>query len=322
MKKLSKIFSFILLCSIIICSNDIFTKDTNKALAAANIRLSDASLILELGHYKTLKVYGTSSKPSWSSSNTWIASVTSSGKVTAKAAGTATITAKVNGKKLSCKLTVVRMNKKKLTLKPGQSYNLSLEGTKSTISWSSSNNKVAKVTSSGKVTAVASGTATVTASVNGKKITSQINVVDINIKNVIMEVGGFAGYTEYLEVKNAPGKVSWSSSNKAVATVASDGTVSAKGPGQATITATVDGVKLTSKIKVLSENVREFTLKMGETKQLKIYGTDSSIKWHSNKKSVALVSEDGRVSTVKPGSAIIMAYVDGLNIQSRVYVVE
>ena len=322
MKKLSKIVSLVLLCSIFIYSSNIFTKNILEAQAASNIRLSDTSLALELGHYKTLKVYGTSSKASWSTSNSWIASVSSSGKVTANAAGTATITAKVSGKKLTAKVTVLRMSKKELTLKPGDSYELSLQGAKNAISWSSSNKKVAKVSDSGKVTAVAAGTATINATVNGKTISSQVNVVDINNKNVLMEEGGFSGYTYYLKVSNAPGKITWTSSNKAVATVASDGTVSAKGPGTATITATVDGVKLTSKIKVISVNIREFTLKMGETKQLKINGTNSPVTWLSNKKSVALVSENGVVSTVNPGSALIMADVDGRTVLTRVNVVK
>jgi len=322
MKKMGKILSVMLLCSIFVCSSVIFTKDIRQAQAAANIRLSDTSLSLELGHYKTLKVYGTSSKVSWSSSNSWIASVSSSGKVTAKAAGTATITAKVNGKKLTCKVTVLRLKDKQLTMKAGDTYNLNLEGSKSKISWKSSNKSVAKVSDNGKVTAVAPGTATITATVDGKTLNSQVYVVELNLDNFIMELGGFSGYTEYLNVNNAPGKVTWTSSDKSVVTVASDGTVSAKGYGEATITATVDGVKLTSKVRVLAENIREFTLKMGETEQLEIYGTNSPVRWHSNKKSVALVSEDGVVSTVSPGSAIIMAYVDGKNLLSRVTVIE
>lgn len=322
MKKLSKIVSVILLCSIFVYSSNIFTKDIKEAQAASNIKLSDTSLVLELGHYKTLKVSGTSSKVTWSTSNSKIASVTSGGKVTANAAGTATITAKVNGKKLTCKVTVLRLKNKNLTMKPGDTFDLKLEGTSSKITWSSSNPSVAKVNTNGKVTAVASGTATISATVSGKTISSQISVVDINSKDVLMEVGGFSGYTYYLKLSNAPGKISWSSSNPSVATVASDGTVTAKGYGQATITATVDGVKLTSKIKVLAENIREFTLKMGETEKLEIYGTNSPVTWYSNKKSVALVSEDGVVSTVSPGSAIIMADVDGRTLLSRVTVIK
>ena len=322
MKKLSKIVSVILLCSIFIYSSNIFTKDIKQAQAASNIKLSDTSLVLELGHYKTLKISVTSGKPVWSTGNSWIATVTSGGKVTALAAGTTTITAKVNGKTLTCKLTVVRMNKKNLTLAVGQNYTLSLGGTSSTINWSSSNKAVAKVDNNGKVTAVATGVATINAVVSGKTISSQVNVVDINSKDVLMEYGGFSAYTYYLKVSNAPGKITWTTSNPAVATVAADGTVSAKGPGEATISATVDGVVLTSKIKVISENIREFTLKMGESKQLKILGTNSPVEWHSNKQSVALVDENGVVSTVKPGSAIIMAFVDGRNVKSRVHVVE
>lgn len=322
MRKLRKVVSTILICSIVIFSNVLFTNDIAIAQASANIRLSDTALTLELGHYKTSKIYGTTAKASWRSSNNWVATVSSSGKITAKAVGTATITAAVSGKKLTCKVTVIRMRKKTLTMAIGQTKALTVSGTKSLVTWTTTDPLVATVSDNGEVTAVAAGVTSVIASVDGKALTGTVTVVDINKKDVIMEIGGFSGYTYHLKINNTTSKITWASSNTSIAIVSSNGTVSAKGTGSVTITASVDGVILTSNIKVIGENIRTFTLKMGETKKLEILGTTSKVKWHSNNKTVVLVTDDGTVSTVAPGSAIIMAYVDGRNVKSRVTVVE
>ena len=75
------------------------------------IALSKSSLSLGLKATETLKVIYTpastsTKKVTWSSSKPSVATVNSSGKVTAKKAGTATITAKVGGRQATCKVTV------------------------------------------------------------------------------------------------------------------------------------------------------------------------------------------------------------------------
>jgi chitinase len=321
MKKLRFIFSFLLILSIAFISITQFTKD-NSAQAANSIRISNTSYTLELGRYKTLSVYGTSSKVSWYSSNNWIASVSSGGKVTAKAAGTATITASVAGKKVTCKVTVLRLKDKAVTLTTGMSKTITVDGTKNIVTWSSSNKSIATVSSGGKITAIAPGIATITASVDSKKITSKVTVVDIDNKSLVMEVGGFSGSVKTLRINDTTSKITWSSSDESIATVNSNGRVFAKDAGTVTITASVDGVKLNCKIKVLTMSTRTFTLKMGETKKLAINGTTSEVIWHSNKRSVATITSDGTVHTTAPGVATIMAYVDGRNVKAKVTVVE
>lgn len=76
--------------------------------AAASIKLSKLSLTLNKGKSVTLKatVKGTSSKVVWKSSNTSVATVTNKGKVTGKKPGTCTISATINGKKATCRVTV------------------------------------------------------------------------------------------------------------------------------------------------------------------------------------------------------------------------
>jgi chitinase len=321
MTKLKLYFTSILIISAVIISSTLFTKDIPTA-QAATVQISDKSLTLELGHYKTLRISGTTKKASWHSSNTWVATVTSGGKVTAKATGTATITASVNGKKLTCKLTVIRLKDKTVTLVSGYTQTLKVTGTAGKVTWSSSDSDVASVSSNGTVTAKASGTATITASVDGKKLTSSVTVVGINYDDILLEEGGITGNYRILSILNTKSKVAWSSTDNSVVTVSSSGKVLAKGPGTATVKASVNGLIVTCKVRVISENIRNFTLKMGETEKLEIYGNIGEVIWHSNKKSVANVSSDGVVSTVAPGSAIIMAYVDDMNVMARVTVVE
>lgn len=321
MRKLKFIITSIMISSILFIANTVITNDIAIAQASNYISISDKSITLELGHYKTLKVNGTTKKVTWKSGNTKVATVTSSGKVTAMAVGSTTITATVGSKKVTSKVTVIRIKEKKLTLTPGQTSTLKVTGTSSPITWSSSDKSVVTVSDTGIVTAKAPGSANVIAAVDGKQLISSITVISLNATEKVMEVGGFSGYTFTLKMLGTTDKVTWTSSNPAVATV-KDGVVSAIKAGSTKITATVNGVSLSCNIKVLSENLRSFTLKMGDTQKLKILGTTSEVRWHSNKRSVALVSSDGTVSTVAPGSAIIMAYVDGRNLKARVTVVE
>lgn len=317
MKDRKLIRSLLLFFSLAIFTAILFTNDNTVAKAANYISISDKTLTLELGHYKNLKVYGTTSKPTWRSSNDWIASVSSSGRVTAKASGTATITATVNGQKVSCKLTVLRLKKKVVTLAPNQTEQLILEGTKSKANWTSSDKTVATVSDTGLITAKGSGTATITASVDGKNLTSKVTVIDINEKELTLA----SGSSKSLNIANAKGKVSWSSNNTSIATVSSSGKVTAKNAGTATITGTVDGTKITSKVTVLKMNKESLTLSLNQTGTLKVDGTNSDITWSSSNKDVATVSKSGKVTTKDIGTATITASVDGKTFTSKITVV-
>ncbi len=113
----------------------------------------------------------------WTSSDESVAMV-DNGKVTALKAGKATITAKCGSKSAKCSVTVsvpvssVILNKTMLSLTIGETARLKatitpIDATIQTITWSSSNNNVATVSSTGFVTAIAEGTTTITASADG-----------------------------------------------------------------------------------------------------------------------------------------------------------
>lgn len=73
---------------------------------AASVKLNRKKATIIKGKTLKLKVSGTKNKVTWKSSNKKIASVSSTGKVTAKKSGTATITAKIEKIQLKCKITV------------------------------------------------------------------------------------------------------------------------------------------------------------------------------------------------------------------------
>lgn len=131
-----------------------------------------------------LKVKGTSRKVTWSSSDKKIATV-KNGKVTAKKKGSVRITAKVSGKKYTCRITVKdklsKINKTKATLaitetKTAPTVQLKVTGNKAT--WTTSNKTVATVSKTGKVTAKKKGSATITAKVGKRKLTCKVTVTD------------------------------------------------------------------------------------------------------------------------------------------------
>lgn len=75
--------------------------------AAAKVKLNETALVLKEGSSYQLKISGTSKKVSWSSSNKKVVTVSSKGKVKARKAGEAVITAKVSSKKYKCRVTVL-----------------------------------------------------------------------------------------------------------------------------------------------------------------------------------------------------------------------
>lgn len=175
--------------------------------AATKPKLSKTKITMTVGQSKKLKVKGISKKRAkrikWKSSKKKVVTVTKTGKLKARKAGKATITAKVGKKKLKCKVTVKKRSKKStkkkesnssskkmwlsktsVTLQAGSGVDLVLHNAKNVVKWSSSNNKVAwadRATSSSKnlgtIQAVSKGTAVITAKVDGKTFKCHVKVI-------------------------------------------------------------------------------------------------------------------------------------------------
>lgn len=120
------------------------------------------------------------------------------------------------------------------------------------------------------------------------------------------------GQTLQLKLANVDGKVTWSSSDKTIATVSAAGKVTAKKKGTATITAKNGGKKYTCKITVETPKLNKTTLAIaeGKTYKLKLSGTTQTVKWSSSDRTVAKVgSTTGKVSAVGAGECTITAKI-------------
>ena len=108
MKLFKKLFlSIFIITTVFIFSQiSLLELPTTSIVQASSISINKKKYTLVKGSTLKLKINGTSKKVKWSSNNKKIATVNSSGKVTAKKKGTCTITGKVNGKKYTCKITV------------------------------------------------------------------------------------------------------------------------------------------------------------------------------------------------------------------------
>ena len=256
---------------------DVPTGDTPTEVTY-NYEINKTTLTLEVGATEKLTVSVTPNKEFsavFSSSNAEIASVANDGTVTAVSAGTATITVEVDGKELTCSVTV---NAKPVVYEYSLNFNsitIQEEQTKKLLvivdpekeispNFVSSNPDVATVSVDGTVTGVSEGTATITVTVDGKELTCSVTVnakpieytYEINKSNLDLNLGE----TDELKIIVTPEPETsvvptWTSSNDNVATVSAAGLVTAVGKGSATITASLNGEEYTCAVTVNSDVV-------------------------------------------------------------------
>jgi|GEM_PF-1132072 len=233
-------------------------------------------------------------------------------------------------------VTVTNLSSQTLTLKKGKTKTLKVKvassgSTSSKVTYSSSNRKIVKVTSSGKVTAKKKGKAVITVTSKADKtkktkitvtVGTPVSKVKLNVSKKSLKKGKTVKLKATVLKKTASNrKVVWSSSNTKVATVSKYGKVTAKKGGSAIITATAadgSGKKATCKITVpqlvtrLSLNKSSATILTGKSVTLKATAspsnaTNKNVTWTSSNTSVAKVSSAGKVTGKKAGTATITA---------------
>lgn len=309
----------------------------------------DSMLLSTKGTGSTVKlepvVNGASKKVVWTSDDASVATV-KGGKVTGKKTGETEITATANGVSAKCKVRVeeglVSVNEERIQLymasNAAETKQLKTNASRNDIVvWSSSDEKVASVDSSGLVSAKGAGTALVTAACNGKTDTCIVEVADsattLQERIVYLKTKGSAKtYTLDCQVTGRKNAVKWKSSDTKVASV-NKGRITAKKPGTAVITAEANGVTDTVTVKVqeftpsVTLSQREYTLYTkgkGNTVSIKavVDGADKKAVWQSSNDKVAKVDAKGKVTAVKAGSALVTAEANGVTAKCWVRVKE
>lgn len=236
------------------------------------------------------------------------------------------------------KVESVSLNSTSLTIVEGESQSLIATVSPSTatnkaVIWSSSNSSVATVDDRGTVTAIAPGTATITAKSDdgGKTATCsvKVNTKVYPVESVFLDKttaeiteGETLTLTATIKPENATNKnVIWSSSNEEVATV-KNGVVTAIKEGEATITAkTADGGKTATcnvivnpkTVSVTGVDLNKTSIELGEGDKTTLLATifpenatNKNVLWSSSDDNIITVN-NGELTAISPGNAIVYA---------------
>jgi uncharacterized protein YjdB len=302
-------------------------------------------------------------KVEWSSTAPDVLGLTSDATVTGRKIGRADVVLRVDNKVgttgvrvLSKPVASVFANPSSLQLAPGQTAQLvattyDVHGDPipgRNVSWSSSNNGVATVSSSGLVTTIAAGEADITVNAEGRKTTVPVTVsgsaangsatpvasvaVTLNATTLVAGQSTQANAT----LKDANGNVLngrsivWTSSEVTVASVNATGLVTALKGGAVTITASSEGRSgnaslVTAMPTTTAAPVSSVTLSVasaidvGKTAQASVTLKDEqgnvlgnrSVAYVSSDANIATVSQTGLVTAIRGGSVILTASSEG-----------
>ena len=340
------------LCIVCTALLTVFCSKSDPDVKVTGVSLNKTVLSLTEGESETLKATlkpedATNVQVAWSSSDSSVAAVDQTGKVTAVKEGEATVTVKTidGGKTATCKVTVspknvavtgVELSKTTLSLTVGKTENLTAtvkpdNATNKSVTWRSDKTDVATVDANGKVTAVKEGEATITVTtVDGAKTAeckvtvSSVTVtgVSLNKTSITLVEGANETLVATVEPTDAANRnVTWRSDKTTVAVVDQTGKVTAIKAGTAYITVTTqDGGKTaTCEVTVVPEpvtgislNKTSITLTEGADETLVATvrpsnAANKKVNWTSDDTTVAVVDATGKVVAMKAGSATVTA---------------
>ena len=226
-------------------------KAAEAALVKVTVTLDKTSATVYTGKTASLKTTSNDAAKTvtYTTSNNAVATVSSTGVVKGVKAGTAVITATCGNATATCKVTVkapsVKFAKKSAVVYKGKTATVkaTLAGV-SSVTYKSSNTKIATVNSkTGTVKGIKAGTVTITAT-NGKlKATYKLTVKNPTFTLTKSSATIAKGKTTTIRSKATPvSTVTYTSSNKKVATVTGKGVVKGISKGKATITVKCNGI--------------------------------------------------------------------------------
>ena len=221
----------------------------------------------------------------------------------------------------------VKLNKNDITFGIGEKYTLVTtveNGDISQVAFTTSDRKVATVDNNGKITAVGTGTATITANTyNGLKAKCKVTVkkladsIKLDKTSITLGVGEQYDFSSSIPNGTAAYFRSYYSDNTAIATVQkSGGLMTAKTAGTTTIRCKLSsGREATCKVTVKSApssvtlNYTTSTLKVGQSEAIKVTYNNNAYsfknKWTNSNTYVATVNSDGKIYAKSLGSTTI-----------------
>ena len=305
----------------------------------------------------------------WESSNSAVAAVSSTGLVIAVAPGTATITATSGSVHGTADVTVSLVPARKVTLTPDalsftegdqgtqlevallDSAGGTLSQTGRVITWSSNNSNVASVNGTGFVTPGVAGQAVITATLQGTGLSATATVTVARVPVASVSVAPSLDTLVVLQQQqltatplDADGNpltgraITWDGSDDNIATVSSNGRVTALSPGTMTVSATAGGKTGTATIVVIDVPIA--SIELSPTTQSVVVGqttpaftvmakdaaghvlTGRTVTFNSDNTGVATIDASGVATGVTAGTAHITASSEGVTSNAATLTVE
>lgn len=316
---------------------------------ASGVKMNYSELTMDRGEYFDMEVTvtpitSTEASLIWESLNTKVATVSSTGRITARAEGTAIIAVRtLSGVTSYCTVTVLEpvtsleLDPTDLVIDVGEKFTIDPVFKPETpsikeVKWTSYNEKIATINALGEVEGISRGSTIITCETidGGYRAFCLVQVVDPALQITITPDNYRLGYgkTTMLEVKvtnhgeevkNMP--IIWESSDEDICTVDETGRVTGVDYGYATIRAEIDdeyGAYATCEIRVVREvtsirlNHSVLTVIQGHTVSLKAdvqpsNATYTDAAFSSDDEKIAAVDEDGMITGIKPGNTWIWA---------------
>ena len=309
----------------------------------STISLNETNKFMNIGSALDLtatvtKDSATNKNVTWSSSNSDVVSVDGNGHLYAQNPGLAVITATAadgSGVSASCVIrsvipvTSISVQPDTIRLLVGDSQKtyatISPEGASiQDVTWTSSNEAVAKVDSDGEVFAIGVGKAKITATSNdGNNIQAscavyvtpviKITSLKINSKETTMLSGKTRQLTARITPTNTTESVSWYSTDTSIVVVDDSGRITTVGPGTAEVVVAggINNAESSCIIHSLAISQSRITLEQYDPFDLAVDGAVTTVSWRTGNPRVATITATGHIVGRMAGTTTVTATVDG-----------
>jgi len=325
---------------------------------AASVPAGQTQAFTATGHYSDNSTQDLTSAVTWTSSDPTIANINTSGVATGvKAGGPVTITAQQGSVKGMAQLTVTAAVLQSITVSPvtasvaagltqqfiatGNYSDNSTQDLTNSVSWTSSDNSIATISTTGLATSVkASGPIVIKATQGSVFGTAQLTVTAAVLQSITVSPGTAsvaAGLTQQFtatgnysdnSAQDLTNSVSWTSSDNTIATISTTGLATGvKTGGSVTIKATQGSIFGTAQLTVTAAVLQSITMSPGTasvaaglTQPFTATGRYSdnstqdltnSVSWTSSDNSIATISTTGHATGVKAGGPVTIKATQG-----------